>query len=101
MTRRDFTTWEVQASYKVNTVLARALFRALSWGEYDRFTAHIWALRVINAAPQSSLELAAALVNFDYMVDGAIAKYEGSKVYRKQVEAAFAAYLKEKQKEAA
>jgi hypothetical protein len=94
MTRRDFSTWEVRASFKINTVLARALHKAMCSHTYDRFNAHTWALRVINAKPTTGAEMAAALVNFDWMIDSAVAKYETSPNERKIIDAALAAYLK-------
>ena len=94
MTRRDFSTWEVQASFKVNSVLARALHKAISFGSYDRFQAHTWALRVINANPQSAEDMSAALVNFDHMIEAARANYQTKALRRKQCDEAFAAYAK-------
>lgn len=94
MSRREFTTWEVQASYKVNTVLARALFKALSWGEYDRFNAHTWALRVIDAKPQTGADLAAAVMNFDHMADAGRNQYETNPRRRRRCDEALAAYAK-------
>jgi hypothetical protein len=92
MTRRDFTAWEVQSSYKVNTLLARALFTELHWGQYDRFQAHTWALRVISADPRNGSDLSASIMNFDHAADAARAKYEHNKTHRQACDRAFAAY---------
>lgn len=88
------TREELQASYpnKINCQLARALFPILSWGTYDRAAAHRWALKLIKANPQDGLELTKALVNFEYMVEGACENYCYDRKYRERHDRAYRAF---------
>lgn len=86
--------FEVIASYesRINTKLARAVYPVMSWASYDRHQAHTWALRLIKARPQNGEDCAAALINFDYMVPAARAKYQTSAHERAKMDKVFAVY---------
>jgi hypothetical protein len=86
--------FQIIASYdcRANTKLARAVYPIMSWGIYDRHQAHTWALRLIMAAPQNGEDCAAALINFDYMVPAARAKYQASAHERAKMDKVFAIY---------
>ena len=107
-TQLEHTGRQIRASYKIpaNVRLARAIFPIISWGTYDPYAAHRWALKLIKANPQSVEETIAALVNYDWMIEGAQADYEDAPAdsrKRKQWDGAFAAYTAwaAKQREAA
>lgn len=84
--RREPTLNEVRNSHKslANTKLARAIWPHLTWASYDKFQAHTWALRLINADPSNGLEVACALINFERMIPGATAAYETDRGHAKR-----------------
>lgn len=75
--RREPTRNEVRNSFNsgANTTLARKVHAIETWCSYDRYQAHTWALRLINANPANGEEVATALINFEYMTEGAKAAY--------------------------
>jgi hypothetical protein len=83
------SNYEVFASVKSvrNTTLARKVFPLNAWFSYDKYQAHTWALRLIKADPKTGAEVAAALINFDYMVPAAVSKYETNARDRKRCDA--------------
>jgi hypothetical protein len=94
MAKYEPTRFEVIASFNVNTALARAIYPVMTWTSYDRHQAHTWALRLIHANPQNGEDCAAALVNFDYMVEGARGRYRTCNKYRAKYDEVFALYAK-------
>jgi hypothetical protein len=90
------TNAEIYASYKNkrNTELAHAVYGIFSKGfTYDRFAAHITALRVIAAQPRSARDLAAALPNYDSMIPDSLRRYDsGREWYKYRYDAAYEAY---------
>jgi len=87
--RHEPTIWQVNASYKspANTKLARAIWQHLTFVTYDRYGAHRIALKLISAQPQNGEEVAACMVGFDRMVDGAIAHYRRNPTKRAHCDA--------------
>jgi len=88
------TRFEVFASVKNarNTALARKVFPLNAWFSYDKYQAHTWALRLIKAEPKTGAEVAAALVNYDYMAQSAVSKYETNARDRKRCDAILEAF---------
>jgi hypothetical protein len=68
---------EIRQSYTspANTKLARAIYPIISFGTYDKFSAHRWALKLIASNPVNGEETAVCLVNFADMVEGVRAAY--------------------------
>lgn len=91
MAKYDPSSFEVVRSYKSvrNSELARKVFALNAWWSYDRCQAHTWALRLIHENPQSGRDVAAALINFDYMIPGAQAKYDSNARDRKRCDEIF------------
>lgn len=91
MTKYEPSSFEVVKSYKNvrNTDLARAVFAINAWWSYDRCQAHTWALRLIHENPQSGRDVAAALANFDHMINAARSNYDSNKRRREQCDAIF------------
>lgn len=96
MAKYEPTSFEVVKSYKnaANTALARAVFPLNTWTSYDRCQAHTWALRLIHENPQTGADVAAALVNYDYMQQPARNHYETRARDQKRCDAILAVYLK-------
>lgn len=88
------TRFEVFASVKSvrNTALARKVFPINAWFSYNKYQAHTWALRLIKAEPKTGAEVAAALVNFDYMAASAISEYETNARDRKRCDEILAVF---------
>lgn len=86
MAKYEPSSFEVVKSYKNirNTELARNVFFLNAWWSYDRCQAHTWALRLIHENPKSGRDVAAALINFDYMISSAQSKYDNNDRYRKR-----------------
>jgi hypothetical protein len=106
MAKYEPTSFEVVKSYKSvrNSALARKVFALNAWWSCDRCQAHTWALRLIHENPQTGRDVAGALINFDYMIPGAQAKYDNNARFRKQcdeISAAFDAWKAEAEIEAA
>lgn len=99
---REPSWLEIRASWsnKRNIALARAIHGKLSRGPYDRFDAHRWALRLIDTDPQNGEDAAVVLANYDYMVEGARAKYANAPIERKRYDEVFAIYKQWKDKQA-
>jgi hypothetical protein len=78
------TLAEIKASFSQNSDLARSIHGFLTWVTYEKFQAHTWALRLIKADPSNGEECAAALTNYDHMIEGAKALYRTnrSETYR-------------------
>lgn len=91
---KDANRFEVAASFKsvANTQLARAVHGLNAWTSYDRHQAHTWALRLIKANPVTGQDVAAALINFDYMVPAARANYDAQPRYRAKCDAILSVY---------
>jgi predicted ABC-type ATPase len=91
--KKTFSQKEIAASYKTNTLLARPMFATLSFGEYDRYQAHNYALRAISADPQNGREMAIAMINPGFE-ENAAARYDdpNEKQYRAINDKAFQAY---------
>ena len=90
MTERiEPNTWEIQASFKsrANTALARAIFSKISWGTYDRHSAHRWALKLIASNPTDGVAVAVNLMNFTWMEAGARDRYRTDQRYRRNMDA--------------
>lgn len=92
--KNEPTRFEVFDSVKSisNTSLARKVHPLMTWASYDKYQAHTWALRLIKANPMTGAETAAALVNYDYMVPGALRTYETKSHERKRYDAVLAAF---------
>jgi hypothetical protein len=90
----DANRFEVVASFKsvANTSLARALYPILTWTSYDKHQAHMWALRMIKANPQTGADVAEALVNFDAMIPAARSLYDTNARDRAKWDKALAAF---------
>ena len=91
MAKYEPTSFEVVKSYKNvrNTELARKVHALNTWASYDRCQGHTWALRLIHEDPQNSRDVAAALINFDYMIPAAQANYDNRERDRKRCDAIF------------
>ena len=87
--RHEPTTGQIHASFKsaANTKLARAIWQHLTFVTYDRHGAHRIALKLISAQPQNGEEVAACIVGFDRMIDGAVAHYRRSPTKRTHCDA--------------
>jgi hypothetical protein len=79
------STWSIQESRsnKRNVKLARAIYSKISWGKYDPYSAHRWALKLIHHKPQNGLAVAQCLANYTWMIEGASQKYETNNRERK------------------
>lgn len=95
MAKYEPSSFEVVRSYKSadNSALARAVFPLNSWCSYDRCQAHTWALRLIHEDPETGSDVAAALVNYDYMQEGARKNYEARPRDQKRCDAILSVYL--------
>lgn len=106
MAKYEPTSFEVVNSYKSirNSALARKVHALNTWTSYDRCQAHTWAIRLIRENPQSGADVAAALVNFDYMQQPARNHYETRARDQKRCDAileVFLAWKAEEMQEAA
>ena len=75
--------------------LAKTLHRLDSWMTYDiyaRAQCLGWIDRMLHANVQSGRDVAAAIVNYDWMRDGARAKYDSDPRYAGKRDAMFAAF---------
>lgn len=94
MSKYEPSSFEVVKSYKSvrNSTLARKVFPLNTWTSYDRCQAHTWALRLINEDPQTGADVAAALVNYDYMQQSARSHYEARPRDQKRCDAILAVF---------
>jgi hypothetical protein len=85
---------QIRASFKngANVRLARTLFPLISWGKYDAFSAHRWVLRLIEANPTTPEEVVAALCNYSWMVEGALAEFETTPAKHRKYQAILDAF---------
>ena len=88
------TRTEIEASFMANSVLARAIYPLITFTTYERYQAHTWALRLIKAAPATGEAVAAALTNYDYMIEGAKAAYHNKPVEKRRCDAVLLAFQK-------
>jgi hypothetical protein len=72
--------------------LARTLYPLISWGTYDAYSAHRWAQRLIEANPQDAAQTCAALCNYTWMVEGALAEFEATPTKHKKYQAIYEAF---------
>jgi hypothetical protein len=84
----------IRASTKnhANVKLARAIYPLISWGKYDAYAAHRWALKLIAANPQTPEETLSCLCNYDWMIEGALAEYEVTPAKHRKYEAILSAF---------
>jgi hypothetical protein len=85
---------QVRASFKdkANVRLARTLYPLISWGKYDAYSAHRWVLRLIEANPQNAAQACAALCNYSWMVEGALAELETTPAKQRKYQAIYEAF---------
>jgi hypothetical protein len=72
--------------------LARTLYPLISWGTYDAYSAHRWAQRLIEADPQDARQTKAALCNYTWMVEGALADYDSNPTLKAKYQKIFDAF---------
>jgi hypothetical protein len=92
MAKRNYSIGEIKKSFGLNSDLARAVHPLMTWCAYDKFQAHTWALRLIDANPASGEDAAAALVNYDNMADGARQMYHAKPHEQRRYDAVFVAF---------
>jgi hypothetical protein len=88
------TLTQITASYrnKANVRLARAIHPLMTHCAYDRYSAHRWALKLIALDPQTGEDVAAGLVNYASMIEGALAAYATKPSKRRECDAVVEAY---------
>ena len=99
MAKRNHTLGEIKKSFGLNSDLARAIHPLVTFCAYEKYQAHTWALRLIDANPATGEDAAAALANFDSMAEGARQNYRNRPAERRRYDAVIAAFLEWKAKD--